>query len=264
MGLKSMASKIKKESKTVGYEEAFVSAIQDYVVSRPNNRSHRVAFNPSGYYKCTRQQWYKFKGAPEVKSKPTPRSAIALEIGTLTHEWIQEKILMQEDSPITLIPKEELPCWGQPGIEFPKNEHAPDMEIKFLDTRFTKEIPISGMVDGAFTFKDRDCIFEFKTINPKDYEYLSEPLSDHKKQGAIYSLCLGIPNVLFVYFDKGNHGFKAFTQTYSEEAMDWVKDRIQTVEQHYIDNTLPEKEESSDNCRWCPYKKLCQEDSIEF
>lgn len=268
MSLKKLANKVKKEIKAADktFEEHFTDAIDRFLVKDPENpRPKRLAFNPSQYYKCMRALYYNLKGLTG-KKKRYARSERILAVGTALHEWIQEEVLMKmsevTDSEIRLLPKEELPSFGAEGIEFIEEHHAPPMEVKFLDYRFTKKFPISAMVDGSLTMQSKDFLFEFKTINPKDFEFLIEPLTDHIKQGAIYALSTGVKSVMFLYLCKGTQNWKPYLVTYTQEQLDWVVNRIQTTEQHVLEDTLPPKEEST-QCNWCAFKALCTKDLKE-
>jgi hypothetical protein len=257
-----MKQEKKDASKTI--EEQFLTALDKYLVksrsTAEEERKQRLAFNPSSVYKCQRQIWYKLKGYKGNK-KVYARSVRILEVGTALHEWVQREVFMDmnlaSDSQIKLIPLEELPSYGVEGIEFLREHHAPPMEVKYLDRRWTKKIPISAMVDGALSFKGEYMLFEFKTINPDDFKLLIEPLKDHVKQGSVYSMSLDVPKVIFVYFNKGDQNWKAFIYTYDESQYKWVQHRLQTIEEHYVDDTLPPAE-ASDQCQWCPFKKLCE------
>lgn len=264
MSLKKLASQIKKEKreqeKTI--EERFIEAIDEFMTAPPTEvRKKRLAFNPSSYYKCMRAKWYELKEVPATDGKVYARSQRILGVGTALHEWIQG-ILMEMDrsgAGIKLIPIEEIPAYGKEGFEVIREHKSSPMEIKFLDYRFTEIFPISAMVDGALDFNNKHMLFEFKTINPSDFEFLFEPLIDHIKQGAIYALCTGVRQVMFLYMCKGTQNFKAFFVQYTDEQMEWVVNRCRTIEEYYKADELPPKEES-DQCKWCAYKSLCQKD----
>lgn len=271
MSLAKLARQIKKENKEKNrtIEELFIATLDDFLVKsrlkKAESRKFRPAFNPSSVYKCQRQLWYKLLGFT-AKEKTYARSIRILENGAGTHEWVQEDVLMEinEDDqyPLNLIPLEEIPSYGKNGIEFIREHSAAPTEVKFIDHRFTREIPISAMCDGVFEFMNKQMIFEFKTINPDDFKVLIEPLRDHVKQGALYALCLGIHRVMFLYYNKGNSEWKAFLVEYKKEQLDWIVNRLQTIEGYVIREELPPKEES-DQCQWCPFKHLCEKDISE-
>jgi len=164
-----------------------------------------------------------------------------------------------EDSPIRLIPKEELPSYGQEGFEVVTNKTAPPMEIKFLDYRYTRLFPISAQVDGALRFMSKDCIFEFKTMKSQQFQLLIEVPPEYKKQGAMYSLCTGLRYVLYLFINKDTQEFKAYLVEFDERAHEWVRSRLNTLEDYVEQGKLPPKEESQD-CRYCPFKSLCEND----
>lgn len=272
LSLKNLAKQVKKETKESSrtFEELFIASVDQFIVDKEvkkGEREKRKAHNPSGFYKCQRMQWYELNDFPKKIRPRGARLYRVLDIGTITHEWIQEQILMVMDkepkSPIRLIPKEELPVFGKEGIEFITEHHAPPMEVKFLDHRFTKLFPISAMVDGALVFATKNTIFEFKTMNTKDFQLLIEVPMDYRKQGALYSMSLEVNNVLFLFIDKDTQEFKAYLVEYGEPQHEWVRSRIQGLEGYVERKELPPKE-VSDNCRWCPFKGACDNEVSEL
>jgi CRISPR/Cas system-associated exonuclease Cas4 (RecB family) len=116
------------------------------------------------------------------------------------------------------------------------------------------------MVDGCINFMGQDFLYEFKTIKGEKYDQLIYPLKEHIKQGAIYSLSIGLP-VMFHYINKNNQQWKTFFIEYKQEQLDWVVKRINTIEDYYLRDELPPKEECDENCRFCAYKKYCRKDA---
>jgi CRISPR/Cas system-associated exonuclease Cas4 (RecB family) len=269
MGFTNFANLIQKEikesNKTEG--ELFTDYLDRFIVDRKlkSDKEERIAFRPSSYYKCPRQVWYFFKKFPKT-GEVEARLERVFNVGTALHVWVQMDILTEldkENKDFKLLNKKDLPVYGNPGIEFIDEHESADTEIKFLDHRFSLYYPISAMVDGAFHFNNSDYIFEFKTINPYQFKNLKEPLLEHKKQGAIYAMCLGIYKVMFLYLNKANQEWVAFSVAYDEKSFDWVKKRIFFIEKSVKDNILPEREVSHD-CNYCPYKKFCDFDRKEY
>jgi len=269
MGFMEFAKELKKESELNSRTDAeiFTDTLDQFIIDSKLQgvKKERLAFRPSSYYRCLRQVWYFLNEFPQ-DLKINPQGERRLKVGTALHEWVQRDIIMElakNSTDFSLLTKEDMPVYGMEGIEFIDEHQSAEIEIKFLDHRFSRIFPISAMIDGAFHFKGKDYIFEFKTIQPYDYKSLNEPLPDHKKQGAIYSMCLGIPNVMFLYLDKGTQRWKAFSVTYTNEQYDWIKRRIDTIEHFIGEKILPEREVSKD-CTYCPYKKFCDFDTKEL
>lgn len=249
----------KRVKKIKTFEDKFVDMIDKFISNNINEQeSHSIT--PSSYYKCLRKVWYKLLGF-HVSDKKAPRTQRILKVGILLHEWIQKEIFMKMDGYdgfVKLLKAEDLPVYGQEGIEFIKEHDAPDMEIKFKDKRFTKKYQISAMIDGAMEWGGEKFLFEFKTIKDEDFNFLEEPLTDHRLQGAIYSMCLGIPKVMFLYFNKNTQEFKPYMVEYEDKQYDWVKERINLIEEALESENLAPKEEHG--CTYCDFKKYCKND----
>lgn len=266
MSLKKLAQQIKKELKeqNKGLHEVFIEEFDLYLINKEKAKTKDVSlsFKPSQYYKCGRKLWYEFFDVEKTSEQIYARSVRILEVGTLLHQWIQDKIkeISDNDGFLKIVPLEELPIYNVEGVEIIQEHNSHPIEVKFRDYRWTQQIPISAMVDGFFEIGNKRVIFEFKTINSKDFEYLYEPLKEHQKQGALYALCLGIKNVLFVYFNKDTQQMKAFLKEYNEKHLDWVKKRLLYLEKFVLTKKLPPKEPNEKDCAYCPYKKQCEED----
>lgn len=270
-GLKKLAGKIKKEEKLASrtYEDLFIATVDDYMIKdrQLNERRRKKTFNPSSYFKCKRLQWYSFKSIDagvEVSSSRSARLNRIFEVGSRLHEWFQDAIIMDMSDkgyPVKVLTINDLPVKDKAGLQFMGVHSSSPMEIKFRDSSYSN-IPISAMIDGFINFMDMDVLFEFKTINADDFTLLLEPLIDHVKQGAMYSLCLGIDRVLFLYLCKNTQNLKAYVYEYNNSHRDWVIDRISEIEDLYKKNILPEKEVGTD-CRYCAFKKLCGVDATE-
>lgn len=266
-GLRKLAQSVKKEIKEANkpFEELFLEAVDTYLIKsrmhKEEEHGKSLSIKPSSYYKCVRKLWYELLQFPK-KPKYYAKSIRTLENGTVLHEWIQTQVFMDMDKgdyAIKLLPAEELPAYGKPNIEFIKQHSAPDMEVKFKDYRFTDKYPVSAMIDGFMEFRGLRMLFEFKTINPQDFDLLYEPLKDHIKQGAIYALCLGIPRVMFVYYNKGNSEMKAYMIEYNDDQIAWAEARVRDIDDYTNNLDFPYKEEGKD-CQYCSYSKICKDD----
>ena len=283
MGLEKLAktikSEIKKQEETLA--ERFISELDSYLIrSRAEEykkQEEKVGayIRPSSYYKCMRQLWYKMKSFP-CKENNTAKGIRTLEIGTSLHEWVQREIFMKPDAPFPYVPVKELSFLNREGVELftekqNKFENRPEMEIGWIDKRFTPNHPLYCIVDGVLNPESRYFLFEFKTINPNDFKYLYEPLDEHKKQGALYSLSSSIDNFLFLYLNKATSEWKSFEFYVTEAQKEWAHNRVVTLDTCLVNHVLPPKEvfempkygKGVTNCRFCPYKEFCEKDVSE-
>lgn len=262
MSIADIAKQVKKEQKKIDRPlgEVFTDTLDSFISSHRSSTAREESFSlkPSSYYGCMRKTWYSLLRFPK-SGTINAKSQRILEVGTALHEWVQRDILMLEGCPITLVPKEELPVKESNEVKFIKEHDAPEMELKLLDKRYTKKYPVSMMVDGIIHFDSKDMVFEFKTINPDGFKSLYEPLLEHKMQGALYCLCTGLRNIMFLYLEKGRQEWKAYHTEINEEQIEWVKNRLVEIENLVLSLSLPPKEENK-YCRYCTYQKYCKKD----
>lgn len=79
------------------------------------------------------------------------------------------------------------------------------LAIRYLETRVQNDdLHYVGHADGILNHSPRKRLFEFKTINPKDYDKLLEtgPEEEHIIQAHAYMISLGLKEALIVYENK--------------------------------------------------------------
>jgi hypothetical protein len=275
MGLKDLAKAIQTENEVKPIEQEFLNDIDKFLVTdrAMEDRSKTENYiRPSMFYKCVREQWYKYLKAPCLENRKA-KGLRTLEIGTALHEWVQREIFMKEGFPAKILSPKDLYSSETEDFKFfteeqNKNENRPEMEIGFIDKRWTKKYFLYSILDGVLEYKDLLAMFEFKTINPNDFKYLYEPLSEHKMQAALYSLSLKIQHVFFLYLNKGNSEWKLFLYKVTPEQTDWCRERVITIENSLVNLKIPDREgkpltkEASNKCVFCPYKKMCEVDLV--
>ena len=259
MGLAALAKQMKKIDKDVNKPlgAQLIADMDTFLVAREqeraNKRESRLAVRPSSFGSCIRKQWYFLTEAPR-KVSMKGRNVRILNIGTVHHEYTQNEILipMAEQGIIELTPPQELVV--PDGVEIVLQHQSADTEVKFLDSR--KSVQVSGMVDGAFTYKGIDLLWEYKTMNPNQFESLAEPLPEHIMQGALYAYCLNRRNVLFHYENKGTQDYKAFLVEYGDRQVEWVGERLDKIIE-YVESKETPKAEKSFKCSYCDYAHIC-------
>lgn len=267
MSLKNLAVQMRKEQAAANItpEEKFIAEIEKFLVERPAEKRDGGCFTSTTYQKCQRWVWYKLRGMKEQK-KVYPRSVRITDIGTKTHDWIQDTLKSMSDNgyKVKLLPVEEFPNYGKEGVKFIQGGGNHPIETKMKDSRWTEKYIINTMCDGSLEFENRQMLFEFKTINTDDFKVLIEPLKKHVKQGAMYALITGIMRVMFLYINKNDQHLKAYLVEYTDEQLEWVKNRLRYIERCLLDNVLPEKEGTEDECHWCGYRHLCIKEGNHF
>lgn len=263
MSMKKLIQGIKKDVKESNkpISQQFLDTIDTHLIKLGGGDFESKSLKPSSYYRCMRSTFYSLMEFPK-KDVVNARSQRIFRVGNALHNDIQDLLLdMSKTSGagVKLIPTEETPASKSGGITFIKEHNSHVIEAKFKDTRYTEKYPVSAMVDGLIEFQGIQMIFEYKTCKDSIFNSLIEPSVDYIKQGAIYSLCLGIRQVLFVYINKDTQDMKCYHVTYTDAQLQWVTDRLTCIEKYLLAKELPPKEESS-SCRWCSYKTICEKD----
>jgi len=267
MGLKSLAKSFKQESAELNKKpsDMFLKDFTSFVIqhSKDTRRASSLTIKPSSFYKCYRQLWYKHNNFPEKYRATDIRGPLRLMHGTYVHNMVQDELLKNMDGRgVGVLSYKDLVVYKESNglIEFTEDHDSSDMEVKFRDYRHTDTFPVSAMVDGVIEYDNLQYIFEFKTINTRDFNHLFQPLPNHKVQGGLYSLCLGIPRVMFMYFDKNRDDVKVFIEEYKETQLSWVRNRLRDIDRFLSSEDLAPKEEGEANCKYCPYTKICEKD----
>ena len=165
--------------------------------------------------------------------------------------------------------------------QIPKSRHTglPDPEFPLKDPEFE----ISAKIDAVCIINDTLILGEFKTINAKGFDALTEPKDDHKLQAAIYAKRFGvalkrgdydhIPELMpfkdvgpketrVFYLKKDNTDFKEYVM--SEEMIDtaWneVVDKSTQIRNHTKNETLPET--TWYFCDGCQFRDKCRAEYV--
>lgn len=271
MGLKDLAKAIKTDTEqaSMRLEDRFLYQLDAFIkrqgdAEELNRKSTLKSIKPSSYAGCLRSILFELQGLKASETN-TAKAYRVLDVGEITHRWVQDKILasMHNDESVAfrVLSAMELPVYGVDGVEFIDKHGSSPLEIKLRDYRYTPTLPVSLMVDGAFCVEGINALFEFKTINTDGFKRLIEPQIKHQIQGVLYSLCTGVPRVLFVYIDKNTQDLKAYLVEYTQEQFDWCLNRLKTIE-YYFNNPseiVPAEsiQNNDGNCRWCKYKGDC-------
>lgn len=165
MALSDVFNSMKRE----GY---IIKPLDMYLMQKANSGDENRAVNvnaPSQIGKCLRQRFYARTGVTSDPNNISGRAQRIFDNGSGSHERVQGYL-----KEMGLLLMEELPVHNT-------------------------EFNIQGHTDGALViepsqifdeYADEIGVFEFKTINDREFSKLIEAKPEHKKQGLTYVYCL--------------------------------------------------------------------------
>lgn len=288
MAIKGLGNAVKKAASPAGLAEAFQFIFEQAGVNMLAQRDTYIPsqprWKPSMLSGCERKSYYYFRGAQQDrKSGGTIKGVYALQCGS-GHHLVAQKIILFADAHkmdvqmidpdtwklpegTTLSNRENItadkirklitnPAEAEAVIQHLREQEllAPkDTEWKFYNSIYN----ISGLVDGALRINGVPALYEYKTINPTDFKNLTEPLSEHKEQGAVYCLTTGFDRVIFHYEDKGEHKFKSYEFICEQKHLDYMIGKMNRVNNDVANLTPSMKTTDVKKCRFCEYKTVC-------
>lgn len=225
-------------------------AIQD--IQGECARAKSRTFAPSAM-RCQRKQWFRLRGV-ETDQIETPDLGLNFraDVGTARHISIQTRL------------KEAL---GEDWIEvydyLKENPSQYDIEVvsKGIESLVTvKSPPVKFAVDGIIRIDGKVFLLEIKTTEYAAFEQMEKQKSVHEDQVILYSLILGIREVLFLYEDRQNGGMKSFQYHVSEQDISVSKSKIRYIMDLAEQNIAPDRLPPSDYmCSNCEYAKKCNQ-----
>lgn len=120
------------------------------------------------------------------------------------------------------------------------------------------ELQVPGLGDVAIRL-----VHEYKTMKSTEYDKLTRPKPEHKKQATIYSAVFDIPVVVYLYLNKDNSQMADFPVAFDHTIWQWIVEKCEKVKHYVNTETLPPWEETSASknpreCMDCGYRKICQ------
>lgn len=267
----SQALKLLKAKKN---QDEISEIVNRHFIKRRNDRDklNNMYIHPSGLAYCERAIMYSFsKGVPSLL--PDPQLQMIMDSGTDAHErW--QTIFREEGNLI-----ERIKClWcgyeyiGKAIDKCPECDHPDDPtsggEIAIKDD----DLNISMKCDGILEINDKFYLLEIKTISKEGYEYrLREKCPDEKHimQAYTYLYLLEkhkiikqkIDNILFIYVNRSNSGFKTFKLDIDEKYFENnLLGKINLINDCLKDETLPERpydKKNNTECKRCRFQKEC-------
>ena len=129
-------------------------------------------------------------------------------------------------------------------------------ETKLFSTAYNMRF----MCDGLVFYKGEYYIIEIKTESTHKYGSHEEPWPAHKLQAACYSMCIGVPKVIFIYENRDNCDKKGYLFEVPDAMKDKIANTIAYVDDCVAHGTVPPKE--LDKCTYCKYKMECERNEL--
>lgn len=204
--------------------------------SLTTERRDRVpgAFWASEVGKCPRNLYYSFA----EKRSPTTENLRIFKVGTLFHEHIQNLIKDLEGTAFKSVVNE-------------KYIMVTDMET---------DLNITGQADIYITAFPPDSSFVVELKSEKNIYYRNSPSTHHVSQLMIYLRALRIDHGYIIYIQKDNLQTKTFRVDYDKDLFNGIMSKMRSLYKSMLDMELPAKSAEAWECKFCPYKPLCEKD----
>jgi CRISPR/Cas system-associated exonuclease Cas4 (RecB family) len=212
-------------------------------------------FYPSSCGRCSRAIVYQMSGYP--KPEMDARSLLILSNGTSFHERM-EAIMGGAGimiAPELSISSKELNISGRS-----------DAIIKnHLDHETNEVIVTLTDPEGKVVYEGPESevlIVELKSINQRGFDWITkkqEHKEEHELQLQLYMYLTGIRQGILLYENKNKQELAEFPIKYDQKKVDFVVNKIKTVNKHVEDGTLPPREyvKTDFECRYCEYADIC-------
>lgn len=256
------------------FSNDFIDALNTLII--PFKPSKTKKHKPSNLgTKCQRRAFYNYEGieTPDFNA----RLARIFGFGHAMEDSII-KMLKANPSKFGVLQDYTDPKTGLPPMMF----GTPDPQ--FVVTSKELRIPLAKIDAVAEEAPGHLRIYEFKSINDKGFQELTEPKYDHMSQASIYYSLLRECNaagaydhlptiknatkllgVRFVYINKNDCDIKAYDASPKELKAHYetiVKPLVLSINEHADARTLPPKADTTYECRFCPFAKQCKANYI--
>jgi hypothetical protein len=142
-----------------------------------------------------------------------------------------------------------------------EEEFEPEAVIDPNTNPVAQVVDISGHTDGVYVVKHgEDKVrfgLEIKTINDAGYQKTKGPHPEHLTQGTIYQMCLDLPLMIFLYYNKNDSSVAEFIHVFEERRWEAIVKKLDMVRECAIHEAPPEQE-TGWHCTNCKYKGVCK------
>lgn len=236
-------------------EEQFLNDLDKVIQLSKKVHKPSKSIKPSALGGCFREQWFMLTGAEADPAKNDSADNITItESGNDRHNRLQNHIQSAQS-------------YGVPIEWLDPEEQVKQVQKTSLNTIvkrrdgnevlcWSSDYQTSFKCDGIIRYRGIKMILEIKTEDHFKWIQRFGPEPKHEFQAALYSLCLGIDHVMFLYENRNYTTRKAFKVTVTDEFKTQVKQRIEYILLYKETNKVPPKEKGK--CTYCKYKGACK------
>lgn len=257
--LKNICRLIDQAKERVPPEQAFLSDLKRSIelIDAVEQRKPSTYYKPSSLH-CIRNMYYQRTGTDQDPSDTSYCLIGICNSGTDIHVRIQVAVDRMKESGID--------CEYINVGDYVKSRELNDLEIvsqSGMETHLRhKKLNLSFLCDGIIRYQGHYYILELKTESGFKWQQRTGVNEAHYNQGTTYSLCLGIPEVIFVYINRDTMDMKSYMFVPTAEQKSGIVDLINTCEGYVERNIVPPKDEdiSRKTCQYCSYRTRCGKD----
>jgi CRISPR/Cas system-associated exonuclease Cas4 (RecB family) len=235
-----------------------------YILKEPPKQRDNSDIHPSQIDKCLRYSYYVCSGyAEDIEKRNDARGERIFDLGHAWHEVMQKWYGRQG-------------AWCSP--EHYHDEVPFDPDAVLFDgtpaTPVANHFWLKGSVDAIVSRYEIPfvnglgpvairLVHEYKTMKTSEYEKLTRPKPEHKKQATIYSAVFNVPIVVYFYLNKDNSQMADFPVPFDYSIWADITKQCQTI-QYYVNDGAPPSWEATSavlnprECESCGLRKVCQ------
>ena len=214
------------------------------------------SYKPSGIAGCKRGLYFQMIGATPDGVPNSVNLVGICESGTDRHEVIQQYIQQMAIHTGNCKWINVADYINKKGVKDLQVISQIGNETKLFSTIYNMRF----MCDGLVFYKGEYYIIEIKTESTHKYSSHVEPWPSHKLQAACYSMCIGVPKVIFIYENRDNCDKKGYLFEVPDAMKDKIRKTIAYVDKCVAHKTVPPKE--LDKCTYCNYILECERNEL--
>ena len=256
MKLNKIAKMVKME-KSNEIAQQFVNDLL-YTIEKENTSDciPTRSYKPSGIAGCKRGLYFQMIGATPDGVPNSVNLVGICESGTDRHEVIQQYIQQMAIHTGNCKWINVADYINKKGVKDLQVISQIGNETKLFSTIYNMRF----MCDGLVFYKGEYYIIEIKTESTHKYSSHVEPWPSHKLQAACYSMCIGVPKVIFIYENRDNKKKKGYLFEVPDAMKDKIRNTIAYVDKCVAQRTVPPKE--LDKCTYCNYILECERNEL--